>query len=266
MDNDPNNEEYQFADIDAPGTDFMQDDLRGATEEDVAARKNSRGKMIVRNSLIVIVVFLAMMLSYKFIGSIFLDKDKTPVQPSAITALPQPVVDKVEPDVVAQAPVPVEMPVVATPASPVPAEVTRRLSALEIGQESMRSDVSSLTTQTLTLQTTVTDLTRKVDELAQTVNTLAAQIERQSEKITLLMVRKVPPRPVHRVKRHVVPMYFIQAVIPGRAWLMATNGVSITVREGTKIEGYGRVRLIDSSQGRVLTSSGRVIEFSKQDS
>ncbi|HAF87135.1 MAG TPA: type IV secretion protein IcmG, partial [Legionellales bacterium] len=60
--------------------------------------------------------------------------------------------------------------------------------------------------------------------------------------------------------------YYIKAVIPGRAWLIAANGSTLTVSEGTNIKGYGMVKLIDSTQGRILTSSGRVIRFSQQDS
>ena len=60
--------------------------------------------------------------------------------------------------------------------------------------------------------------------------------------------------------------YYIQAVIPGRAWLVSSQGLTITVREGTSVPGYGIVKLIDPNQGRILTSSGRTITFSQQDS
>jgi len=60
--------------------------------------------------------------------------------------------------------------------------------------------------------------------------------------------------------------YFLQAIIPGRAWLISTNGDTVTVREGTRISSYGVVRFIDAKRGRVLTSSGQVIRFSQEDS
>jgi intracellular multiplication protein IcmG len=60
--------------------------------------------------------------------------------------------------------------------------------------------------------------------------------------------------------------YNIQAVIPGRAWLIATNGATLTVSQGTAIPGYGIVKLIDPVQGKVTTSSGQIIRFSQEDS
>ncbi|MBA3536672.1 MAG: type IV secretion protein IcmG, partial [Tatlockia sp.] len=85
----------------------------------------------------------------------------------------------------------------------------------------------------------------------------------------VLLTEKAKPKPVRRrliVKSAPRLMYFIQAIIPGRAWLIATNGSTITVREGTRIAGWGVVKLIDPIQGRVLTSSGRIIRFSQRDS
>ena len=58
----------------------------------------------------------------------------------------------------------------------------------------------------------------------------------------------------------------MQAVIPGRAWLIANNGSTITVREGTPIPGYGIAKIIDPIKGRVMTSSGKEIRFSQDDS
>ena len=61
-------------------------------------------------------------------------------------------------------------------------------------------------------------------------------------------------------------LYYIQAVIPGRAWLIATNGSTLTVREGSTIPGYGIVRKIDPNLGKVFMSTGKVIRFSQLDS
>lgn len=57
------------------------------------------------------------------------------------------------------------------------------------------------------------------------------------------------------------PDYYVQAVIPGRAWLKSSNGQIITVTTGDGIPGYGTVETIDSQNGVVITSTGTKIVF-----
>lgn len=48
--------------------------------------------------------------------------------------------------------------------------------------------------------------------------------------------------------------YFVVAVVPGRAWLKATDGSSVTVQRGQSLRGYGKVLSIDPYSGIVKTS------------
>ena len=48
----------------------------------------------------------------------------------------------------------------------------------------------------------------------------------------------------------------VHAIIPGRAWLKSKDGSTITVTEGDSLERYGKVLVIDASNGVVITSSG----------
>lgn len=50
--------------------------------------------------------------------------------------------------------------------------------------------------------------------------------------------------------------YVVHAVIPGRAWLKSAKGQIITVTEGENLGNYGKILVIDASNGVVLTSSG----------
>jgi intracellular multiplication protein IcmG len=50
--------------------------------------------------------------------------------------------------------------------------------------------------------------------------------------------------------------YFVQAIIPGRAWLEDSQGQTITVANGDEVPGFGQVTNIDPQNGVVLTSSG----------
>ena len=65
------------------------------------------------------------------------------------------------------------------------------------------------------------------------------------------------------VKKIVKPLktYFIRAVVEGRAWLVDPQGHSVTVSVGNSLTDYGKIEKIYSSQGFIVTSSGRVIQF-----
>ncbi len=208
------------------------------------------------------------MLIYELWGAFFskktTDTEATTVPPIT-TATPQPT--PTQPPVT----VPVQ-PVAPPPTTPVQsgldnAQITQKLSALEVSQQNLRSEVNALNDQLSGISSNVNELTTKITDLNQMLTTLAAKVDQQSSQIAILTARtapKPPPRVVHRGPPR--PVYYIQAVIPGRAWLIATNGSTLTVREGTQIAGYGVVKLIDARQGRVITSSGQVIRFSQQDS
>lgn len=48
----------------------------------------------------------------------------------------------------------------------------------------------------------------------------------------------------------------VHAIIPGRAWLKSKDGSTLTVTEGDTLDRYGKVLVIDASNGVVITSSG----------
>lgn len=57
--------------------------------------------------------------------------------------------------------------------------------------------------------------------------------------------------------------YNVQAIIPGRAWLRANNGDTLTVAEGDDIKGIGRVTKIDPYDGIVeINVQGRSVSLS----
>jgi hypothetical protein len=58
-----------------------------------------------------------------------------------------------------------------------------------------------------------------------------------------------------------MPAYYVQAIIPGRAWLKNADGQVITVAPGDSVPGYGTVATIDSQSGLVVTSTGTKFVF-----
>ncbi|CEK11403.1 type IVB secretion system protein IcmG/DotF [Legionella hackeliae] len=267
VDDDKNeySDEYQFSDLDVISPD--SDEEKETTSAPIEKKESNAN--IRRNALVAIVVIVVAMLAYKFLGPLFTKKPKpadavptiaTPAPVQQPITPPQPIVTPTEPPPTAQT-MPVTQPTVDN------SEVMQRLSALEASQQNLRSDLDSLTSQVATINTNINALATKIAQLNQTLTVIVSRVEQQSKEISVLTVH-VKPKPVARViiKRPPPPSYFIQAIIPGRAWLIAQNGSTITVREGTQVAGYGVIKLIDSRQGRVLTSSGRVIRFSQQDS
>lgn len=263
-------EEYQFADLDAPpldntGAPHATDTVQDPTDNSVVRTSRSP---VMRNALIVVAVVILAMLAYHFLGDRWFNfnaKNETkPIPARAIAAVPKPIPT---PTPVLSVTPPVPEVTSPTPPAAVNAEITRKLTALEYSQQNMGSEVVSVNNQLNGINTNVNELATKMTQLSQIISALTAKVDAQSMEIEKLTVL-ARPKKVHVVRKILPasPHYYIQAVIPGRAWLIASNGATLTVREGSVVKGYGVIKLIDPLQGRILTSSGQVIKFSQEDS
>lgn len=268
-DNDNYEDEYQFADPDDVGADSpVQDpEVQAPGDKSVTDKSFASKSRVVRNALIVVALVIIAMTIYPFIHSLFSDEKKT----SAITPATQ--VSTVKKTVITSAPEPVTAPVaVSSPGSQLDNQISQKLSSLESSQDRIQTEFISTNTQLTGINNNVNEMMAKVTALTNAMALYAAKINEQElmiEKLTAQAAAQKKARVSHRVSsKRISPslQYYIQAVIPGRAWLIATNGATLTVREGTTINGLGTVTLIDPRQGRVLTSSGRIIRFSQQDS
>ncbi len=274
-DNDQYNDEYQFADLDAMSPDAEGDSgLGGDTNENKDAARSQAGDPgkndIKRKAIFVVGLVILIMVMYKVVGGVFSGKK---------VAASAPV-----PAVVAQNPVQTQQPELqpatqAQPQSVIPQQpadsasvdtgVSQKLAALEATQQSMRSDVTAVNNQVGGIGKNMDAIVAKLTELNGIITNLNAKVDEQSKELEQLAIQRAEAKRAkytfHKEAAH-YPKYYIQAVIPGRAWLIASNGTTLTVREGTMIAGYGMVKLIDPNQGRVATSSGQVIRFSQEDS
>ncbi|WP_133138512.1 type IVB secretion system protein IcmG/DotF [Legionella genomosp. 1] len=292
-DNYQGNDEYEFTDLDALEPETIDSDESQQSSTATKKKPSDIGQANVkRNALIAIAVIVVAMLGYKFLGSFFTSKPKavdsgepqvstapavntntTPVQQQPVVVDQEPSIPTTTTTTPDTTTTTTTSTTEVTPASSdtssaTDPQVNQKLSALELSQQNLRSEVNSLSEQLGGVNTSITELTNKINSLNQMITSMAQKVEDQSNQITVLTVRTQPKKVVKQVVRQVVPrnIYYIQAVIPGRAWLIGTNGSTLTVREGTNIAGYGVVRLIDPHQGRIVTSSGQVIRFSPQDS
>lgn len=265
-DKDDFSDEYQFADLDAGNPNEADDSVSTATDTtkfDGPAVTGIGKNDVVKKGVIVLIVVFVVIVAYKIIGSFSSDK-KIVIQKSAEIIPPVPAAPpQLTP--VSQTPAYVTN---QPPVSNGDSKVSQKLTELESTQQSMRTDVSSVNDQLGGISKNVDSLIAKLNDLNTVIANLSVKVDEQSHEIDQLTMQRIKPKKVQHVVRKGIayPKYFLQAVIPGRAWLIATNGATLTVREGTVVAGYGMVKLIDPRQGRVTTSSGQVIRFSQEDS
>ncbi|HAT1774872.1 type IVB secretion system protein IcmG/DotF [Legionella pneumophila serogroup 2] len=264
---DQNNDEYKFAELDSYDMDQAgESDLDSEASFQSGKEGLTKKKDIKRNALIAIGAVVFIMVMYKIIGWMFFsDKSsqvtsKPAIPPVTQVATPQPVQT-----IPTTTPIQQVQPTTIIEDDP---DLKKKVSAIEMTQQSLRSEVNALSEQINAVNNNIKNLNAQIVNLNQIIGNMSNQIARQSEVVNILMARTTPKKVV-KVSRPIVQariIYYIQAVIPGRAWLIGSNGSTLTVREGSKIPGYGMVKLIDSLQGRILTSSGQVIKFSQEDS
>lgn len=261
-DNDQYNDEYQFTDVDPTETGLFDETEGHESPESSKSTGINAPTDVKRNALIVIVFVIVAMILYKFLGSYF-STQKPTVKPEIKKVERQPVKPIVvtTPEKLAA---PKQRPMSTISSS----EVSQKLSTIEVTQQTLRADVDTFGNQLTGVSSNVSDVAGQIERLNRMVASLLDKVESQSHDIDRLLARTKPrrvKRPVAKIKRKRLT-YSVQALIPGRAWLIASNGSTITVREGSSVPGYGKVKLIDPNQGRVLTSSGRVIRFNQTDS
>lgn len=266
-DYDQYNEEYQFSDLDALNPEFNQPEGKGSPFDTLREEEKAESTVNVRrNALIAVGVIVLAMILYKFLGAWFrpAQPTKSAVPPIETAAVKQPVTPvatrpDIEPTVT---PAPTEI----TPE--IEREFRQKLNALEVSQQGLRSEVNSVSNQLGSMSDNMNQLGEQIAKLNQMISQLSSQLEQQSQEIAQLRLRAKPKVVKPRVAVQPEPrlVYHIQALIPGRAWLIASNGSTITVSEGSSIAGYGVVKLIDPIQGKVITSSGKIIRFSQRDS
>jgi intracellular multiplication protein IcmG len=265
-DNQDNQDEYQFADLDVLGTEqdtaaLPEDELIDEGNEGVASPPG-RGRFdnldpnvikMIRNGVIAVGALIFVLFIYKFIASFF---TKTTSTPSTKTVATQPI---------KQTPLPIQ---VATPSNNQAGSST--VTSLKTEQKRIEEELSAVRTELATVTQSANNVAAQMADVKQTMLVISERLEQQSQQMgrlqTVSRSKSTASRtPARRVTAAPRAVYAIQAVIPGRAWLMSDQGSSLTVSRGSSVPGYGTVRVINAKVGRVFTSSGRVIRFSQAD-
>jgi intracellular multiplication protein IcmG len=158
-------------------------------------------------------------------------------------------------------------------------DLDKRVSTLEQAisgsgqaEENLQQQIAGLSTAIGSIQNNLAMLTQQMG----TFSTQAQQAQTQAQAAAKPQVKaaacqkKTKPKIKNKTKWRygsvfVSRIYYVRAMIQGRAWLMTSDGTTFTVSDGDNLPGYGQVQTIDPAQGVVLTSSGRVINYRPQD-
>jgi intracellular multiplication protein IcmG len=274
-------DEYQFADLDVLGTEQdaapLSNEAAPEDGEEGVASPPGRGRFdhldpnvlkIVRKGIISVAALFFVLFMYKIVLS-FTHSTTSKKKSTATAAAVATPMEKLE---TAKKTPPVQQLIPSSSQKETSnTNTSGAVSSLKQEQKRIDTEVAAMRTQVSTATQSINDVATKMAELQQTLLVLNERLEQQSQQMTRLqsMTRtkratssKPPPRARPAIPKAV---YSIQAIIPGRAWIMSNQGKTLTVSRGSAIPGYGTVRTINAKVGRVFTSSGRVIRFSQAD-
>jgi len=118
------------------------------------------------------------------------------------------------------------------------------------------------------LQQGMQQLHQQQTQLANGFSQLSSNVQQLAVHLQQVLARLKKPKKKlvkKRRKPRKLAIYYVKAVVPGRAWLQSSVGPTITISVGDKLPGYGRVRMIDSQTGQVKMSGGKVIKYGYYD-
>ena len=147
-----------------------------------------------------------------------------------------------------------------------------QLTSLASQNQELQSSISTLAQQINANKNDITQLESGLSELASSQQQLTNQIANintglQRLSLQLEKLAAKPKTPVKRVVKYIPPspIFYLRAILPGRAWLQSNQGQLVTVTLGDKLNGYGTITWINPELGAVNTSSGKVIRYGVND-
>jgi intracellular multiplication protein IcmG len=145
---------------------------------------------------------------------------------------------------------------------------TRMLNQLSGEQQTLMSKLDDANNQIINLQNQISNYQAAMSSLSASLEETKLLQQQQTQTIQTMANDITQMKLIQDsfVKRTTKNGYFIQAIVPGRAWLQGPDGNTVTVGVGSMIPGYGEVVDISTQDGAVKTRSGKIITVSQQDS
>lgn len=167
-------------------------------------------------------------------------------------------------------------PAEVAPAAPAPTPVPTVVQQPVVDPQ-LVGQLTNLKQDTMNNSSAVRELQGQVQQLTNALNQARVQQQQANQNVLVLagqvqqLIGQVKvlaqPKPV-KIEKAVpkaapVPVitYQLRAVVPGRAWIVASDGQSQSVAVGDHVEQYGAVQSIDADAGVVITTSGKTIKF-----
>jgi len=122
------------------------------------------------------------------------------------------------------------------------ADYTQKLAALSDQNKRLEDDVQKLSASVASMEV-------RVNQLVQLLINQQAESQQAKEASPVQSANAPSPK---------LP-YTVQAIIPGRAWLRADNGDTLTVTEGDLIKDIGKITKIDPYDGVIEINTGRKV-------
>lgn len=247
-------EEYQYVEEGEPSFGAAQAIPEGSNPQTEYENKLSsllHQPNVKRNSIIVILGLFFLITMIKCSSSKQIPNQKSMVQPAPVTK-------------------PMDAPKVTLDASTIK---TSELKDVLSSQKTMQNTLMGISDQMAQLNIHLSSQDKSYD----TVQKLLQDVQAKQNANAILMqeiliqmkTRPTMARPemVNNRPKYQTPHmeYFVQAVIPGRAWLVNEKGRAMTVRVGSEVPGYGMVKDIDAPEGRVVMSTSKVFRFKHDD-
>lgn len=171
------------------------------------------------------------------------------------------------PDMTAQVAPPIQTPVQAV-ATPPPAEplVTTTTAVSNDTERTMQEQIQGNQQAIASLQNQMQQLQADLTQLTENLTTITGQIQIIANEIKSMDTERSIRESKKLLRVTAMQIYYLKALVPGRAWLQTLKGQVATVTIGDRLPGYGIIQSIDTEQGIVTTSSGRLIQYGPRDS
>jgi len=157
----------------------------------------------------------------------------------------------------------------AAAALPSPAQIAReeqqaRAAAAKAQADALEAKSNALDQTITQQQQTITQLQSNMETLQESMNTLTTSVSALTQKFDMMDSKLTKPAAKKLSQAVSAPppiTYFVRAMVPGRAWLQASNGSTLSVAVGNEVPGHGTVSNVALGAGQVMTSDGSVFTY-----
>lgn len=120
-------------------------------------------------------------------------------------------------------------------------------------------------TQVTMMRGKITEITKRINRMEAGITQVSRMLQGNGNHSTDALAPAAPEAPAVMYAPPAAkmsepkPIYTVQAIIPGRAWLKSESGDTVTVAEGDVLKDYGRIVKIDPYDGVVNIDTGNKV-------